>query len=80
MNPFAIRWGSAMNKPEKIKLRDVPPGVEVVQEGGSIVLRRIVGVKKFRKIADKVLANRPKPKKGASIVRELNESRHRGRR
>ena len=80
MNPFAIALRPAVNKPEKIKLRDVPPGTEVVQEGGSIVLRRIVDVKKFRKIADKVLANRPKLKKGASIVRELNESRHRGRR
>ncbi len=41
-------------------------------------MRRIVDPVKFRKIAAKVLANMPKPRKGESIVRELNESRHRG--
>ena len=78
MNPFAIDWGSSMNKPEKLRLRGAPDNVEIVHQGDTIVMRRIVDSVKFRKIAAKVLANMPKPMKGESIVRELNESRHRG--
>lgn len=77
MNPFAIALGLAMNKPEKLKLRDVPAGTEVVQEGGSIIMRRIVDVKKFRAAADKVIAHMPACKKGASVLRELEKSRQR---
>jgi hypothetical protein len=80
MNPFAIGWGPAMNKPEKLKLRDVPEGCEVVNEGGAIILRRIVDARKFRRIAADVLAHMPPPKKGASVLRELEKSRlRRGR-
>jgi hypothetical protein len=77
MNPFAI-WprDSGMNAPEKHR-RELGK-VEIVREGDTLIMRRVVDTVKFRKIADKVLANRPRPKKGASIVRELNESRHRG--
>ena len=67
-----------MNKPEKLRLRGAPDNVEIVHQGDTIVMRRIVDSVKFRKIAAKVLANMPKPMKGESIVRELNESRHRG--
>ena len=66
-----------MNKPEKLTFHP-PKGVEVLQEGDAIVLRNIVDVKAFRKIAAKVLANRPKPQKGESVVRELHASRLRG--
>lgn len=69
-----------MNKPEKLKLRDVPEGYEVVNEDGAIILRRIVDAKKFREIAAAVLARIPPPKKGASVLRELAKSRlRRGR-
>ena len=78
MNPFAIDWGWSMNKPEKLRLRGAPDNVEIVHQGDTIVMRRIVDSVKFRKIAAKVLANMPEPMKGESIVRELNESRHRG--
>ena len=64
-----------MNKLEKLYLDGVPEGTEVTLEGGTIVLRRIVDVKKFRKIAAEVLRHLPKVKKGESIVRELDESR-----
>ncbi len=47
--------------------------VEIVREGDTLIMRRSVDPVKFRKIAAKVLANMPKPKKGESIVRELNE-------
>ena len=67
-----------MNEPEKLRLRGAPDNVEIVHQGDTIVMRRIVDSVKFRKIAAKVLANMPKPMKGESIVRELNESRHRG--
>lgn len=69
-----------MNKPEKLRLRGVPDDVEVVHERGSIVLRKIVDVKKFRAAAAQVLKHIPKPKKGADVVRRLNEARLRGRR
>lgn len=65
-----------MNAPEKHR-RELGK-VEIVREGDTLIMRRIVDTEKFRKIADKVLANRPKLRRGASIVRELNESRHRG--
>jgi len=65
-----------MNAPEK-RRRELG-NVEIVREGDTLIMRRIVDPVKFRKIAAKVLANMPKPKKGESIVRELNESRHRG--
>ena len=78
MNPFAI-WprGSDMNAPEKRRRRELG-NVEIVREGDTLIMRRIVDPVKFRKIAAKVLAHMPKPKKGESIVRELDESRHRG--
>ena len=65
-----------MNAPGK-RRRELG-NVEIVREGDTLIMRRIVDPVKFRKIAAKVLANMPKPKKGESIVRELNESRHRG--
>ncbi len=70
-------WDPSMNKPEKFTFHP-PKGVEALQEGEAIILRNIVDVKAFRKIAAKVLANRPKPKKGESILRDLAESRLRG--
>jgi virulence-associated protein VagC len=70
----------AMNKPRKITLRGVSPDIEIVHEGGSIILRKIVDAPKFRKIAAEVLARMPKPRKGASVVRELQIARLRGRR
>ncbi len=66
-----------MNKPEKLTFHP-PKGVEVVQGGDTIILRNILDVKAFRRIARKVLANPPKPKKGESVVRELHESRRGG--
>ncbi|MBI3372173.1 MAG: hypothetical protein HY017_10515 [Betaproteobacteria bacterium] len=45
---------------------------------GDTAIVRTGSHEKFRKIAAEVLANPPKPKKGESIVRELNELRHRG--
>jgi len=44
----------------------------------TLIIRRIMDTVKIRKIAAKILAHMPKPKKGESIVHELNESRHRG--
>lgn len=68
-----------MNKPEKLQLK-APPGHDVLQEGGRIVFRRVVDVKKFRAAAAAVLAHMPAPRKGASVLRELRKSRlHRAR-
>jgi hypothetical protein len=75
MNTSAIGWRAAMNKPERLELRGVPGNVEVVHQGGSIVLRRIVAVKKFRAAADAVIAHMPAPRKGASVRRELKKTR-----
>lgn len=66
-----------MGKSEK-RLHKTDRDLEIVREGDAIIMRRIVDAAKFRRIADKVLAHRPKPRKGASIVRELSESRLRG--
>lgn len=76
MNPFASGLG-AMGKAEK-RLHKKDRDIEILREGDTIIMRRVVDAAKFRRIADKVLAHRPKPKKGESIVRELSESRLRG--
>jgi hypothetical protein len=69
-----------VNKPERLELRGMPKDVEVVTEGGAIVLRRIVDAKRFRAAAAAVIAHMPAPKKGASVRRQLERSRrHRGR-
>ena len=78
MNPFAIKLGSLMNKPEKLRLRDVPENMEVVLEGGTIVLRRIVDPAEVRRACTSILKHQPKPKKGENVLRELNALRLRG--
>ena len=50
---------------------------------GAVNIRQFIeqgraSAEAFKKISTEVLANRPKPKKGESIVHELNESRSRG--
>lgn len=67
-----------MNAPEKRRLRDVDPGIEMVRAGDTLIVRRVVDWPKFRRLAAEVLANMPKPKKGTNIVRELRRSRLRG--
>ena len=71
MNPFAI-WprGLDMNAPEK--------GRRYVLRVGDTAVFRSGSAEAFKKISAEVLANRPKSKKGESIMRELNESRLRG--
>ena len=59
-----------MNAPEKGKRYLLRPGDSAIVRTGSHAA--------FKKIAAEVWANVPKPKKGASIMREINESRHRG--
>jgi hypothetical protein len=59
-----------MNAPEK--------GRRYVLRAGDTAVLRSGSAEAFRKISAEVLANRPKPKKGESIMRELNESRLRG--
>ena len=78
MNPFAI-WprGSSMNAPEKRRFLPADGSIEVIHEGDSIILRRVVDAAKFRAAADAVLAQVPKPRKGASVLRELERSRAR---
>lgn len=76
MNLFANELG-AMGKAEK-RLHKKGDDLEILHEGDTIIMRRVVDAAKFRRIADKVLANLPRPKKGESIVRQLNESRLRG--
>lgn len=69
-----------MNAPEKRRFLAGDRSVEVIHHGDSIILRRVVDVGKFRTAAAAVLAHMPKPKKGASVLRELEKSRlHRGR-
>jgi hypothetical protein len=64
-----------MNKPERPGLRGVPGDIEVVHQGRAIILRRIVDAKKFRAAADAVIAHLPAPRKGASVLRELEKTR-----
>lgn len=64
-----------MNKPERPGLRSVPEDIEIVNRGGAIILRRIVDAKKFRAAADAVIAHLPAPRKGASVLRELEKTR-----
>lgn len=78
MNAFAIGQGGNVNAPEKRRQRSADPRLEITREGDTLVMRRVVDWTKFRRIADEVLAHMPKPKKGASIVRDLNRSRLRG--
>lgn len=78
MNPFAIGRGPTMGKPEKLKLRGAPDNVEVIHEGDTIILRTIVDPAKVRRAMDSILKHMPKPKKGESILRELNRLRIRG--
>lgn len=78
MLPFVPAWGPAMNKPERLKFPGLPKNMEAIQEGDSIVLRRIVDMEKFRRIAVEARAYRPRPKKGASISRDLRKARERG--
>jgi hypothetical protein len=59
-----------MNAPEK--------GRRHLLRAGDTAFVRSGSVEKFKKIAAEVRANLPKPKKGESIMRELNESRLRG--
>ena len=59
-----------MNAPEKGRRYLLRPGDTAIVRTGSHAA--------FKKIAAKVLANMPKPKKGASIVRELHRLRLRG--
>jgi hypothetical protein len=70
MNLFVIRWGPDMNAPEKGRRHLLRAGDTAIVRSGS--------VENFKKIAAEVRANLPKPKKGESIMRELNESRLRG--
>jgi hypothetical protein len=78
MNPFAIGWGRTMNKPERLHLRDLPKGTEVILEGGTIVLRKVVDAAEVRRACASIRKHLPKPKKGESIARELNRLRIRG--
>lgn len=59
-----------MNAPEKGKRYLLRPDDTAIIRTGSHAA--------FKKIAAEILANRPKPKKGASIVRELRALRLRG--
>jgi len=67
-----------MNKPEKLRLYGAPDNVEILREGDRIIMRTIVDPAKVRRAAASIRKHMPKPKKGESIVRELNESRLRG--
>ena len=78
MNPFAIWLGVTVNAPEKRRHRGAERDIEIVREGNTLIMRRVVDWPKFRRLAAEVLANMPKPKKGASIMRDLNRSRLRG--
>lgn len=77
MNPFAIGLqGDPVNKPERLKVRDAPAGQDVVLEGSSIIMRRIVDPKRFRAAAAAVIKHAPKPAgKGAGVLAALEEAR-----
>lgn len=66
-----------MNAPEK-RRRRVLGGHQVIYEGGSIIMRRIVERACFRGVLAEVRKHLPRPRKGESIVRELAASRLRG--
>lgn len=76
MNPFASGLG-VMGKAEK-RLRKTDPDLEILRQGDTIIMRKIVDPERFRRAAASVLKHAPKPKKGESIMRELNRSRLRG--
>lgn len=67
-----------MNAPEKRRYRGTERDIEIVRDGDTLIMRRVVDWPKWRRLAAEVLADMPKPRKGASIMRELNRSRLRG--
>lgn len=67
-----------MNAPEKRRYRGTERDIEIVRNGDTLIMRRVVDWPKWRRLAAEVLADMPKPRKGASIMRELNRSRLRG--
>jgi hypothetical protein len=71
MDSFAI-WprGMNMNAPEK--------GRRYLLRVGDTAIFRSGSAAEFKRISAEVLMHMPKPKKGASIMRELNELRLRG--
>lgn len=69
----AVQWVS-MNAPEQRRRRRAK---EAVRDPYTAVMRT-GSLRAFRRIAGEVRAKFPKPKKGESIARELNELRLRG--
>lgn len=66
-----------MGKHERHTLPE-DPSIEVLREGDSLVLRKVVDVPKYREIAADVRAHFPVPVDGESILHDLHESRLRG--
>ena len=67
-----------MNAPEKRRYRGTGREIEIVRDGDTLIMRRVVDWPKWRRLAAEVLANMPKPRKDASIMLDLNRSRLRG--
>ena len=75
---LAHRPEDRLNAPEKRRYRGTERDIEIVRNGDTLIMRRVVDWPKWRRLAAEVLADMPKPRKGASIMRELNRSRLRG--
>jgi hypothetical protein len=73
MNAFAIGW--TMSTPKEAPDTVAGNGVEVMHEGDSMILRKVVDADKVRAVCRDIREHAPAPKKGESILEDLNASR-----